>query len=151
MWAVNPRNDQLPQLVNYLGQFAAKFLATAEIACVVDLPDEPPLRPVSAEARHHLFLTVKEALTNIVKHAHAREVRFSCTAAADTLQVVIADDGLGCAAGAPDDPEADGLRNMRQRMAALGGHFELAGAPGAGTRITLTLPLPPASALPARG
>jgi signal transduction histidine kinase len=150
VWAVNPRNDNLPQLVNYLGQFAAKFLATAEIACVLDLPDDPPARPVSAEARHNLFLAVKEALTNVVKHAHAREVRFGCALAADTLQVTIADDGLGCAGRSPDDPEADGLRNMRQRMVALGGRFELDGSPGAGTRITLTLPLPPAGARPGR-
>jgi signal transduction histidine kinase/ligand-binding sensor domain-containing protein len=141
VWAVNPRNDNLPQLINYLGQFAAKFLATAEIACVLDLPDDPPPRPVSAEARHNLFLTVKEALTNVVKHAHAREVRFSCQLVDGALQVVIADDGLGCAGLTPDDPEADGLRNMRQRMSLLGGRFDLVGSPGAGTRITLVLPL----------
>ena len=145
VWAVNPRNDNLPHLVNYLGQFAAKFLATAEIACVLDLPDDPPARPVSAEARHNLFLTVKEALTNVVKHAHAREVRFSCQGGVDdALRVVIADDGLGCAGRTPDDPEADGLRNMRQRMALIGGRFQIESAPGAGTRITLSLPLPAA-------
>lgn len=142
VWAVNSRNDNLPQLVNYLGQFAAKFLATAEIACVLDLPDDPPARPVSAEARHNLFLAVKEALTNVVKHAHAREVRFGCQVVDETLRVVIADDGLGCAGRAPDDPEADGLRNMRQRMSLLGGRFDLEGIPGAGTRVILVLPLP---------
>lgn len=141
VWAVNPRNDNLPQLVNYLGQFAAKFLATAEIACVLDLPDDPPLRPVSAEARHNLFLAVKEALTNVVKHAHAREVRFGCQVVDGALQVVIADDGLGCTGRTPDDPEADGLRNMRQRMSLLGGRLDIAGSPGAGTRITFVLPL----------
>lgn len=146
VWAVNPRNDNLPHLVNYLGQFAAKFLATAEIACVLDLPDDPPARPVSAEARHNLFLTVKEALTNIVKHAHAREVRFDCQIGADALRLVIADDGLGCNGCTPDDPEADGLRNMRQRMTLLGGRFALASAPGEGTRITLELPLPATNA-----
>jgi signal transduction histidine kinase/ligand-binding sensor domain-containing protein len=148
VWAVNPRNDNLPQLINYLGQFAAKFLATAEIRCVPELPDDPPAQPVSAEARHHLFLTVKEALTNVVKHAHAREVKFRCAVEAPWLRVVIADDGLGFA-GSPEDPEADGLRNMRQRMAQLGGKFLIEGAPGAGTRITLQLPLAGAPARPA--
>jgi signal transduction histidine kinase/ligand-binding sensor domain-containing protein len=146
VWAINPRNDNLPQLINYLGQFAAKFLATAEIACVLDLPDDPPIRPVSADARHQLFLAVKEALTNVVKHAHAREVRFGCRIEASALHVVVADDGLGCAGRTPDDPEADGLRNMRQRLMALGGRFDLESTPGAGTRVTLVLPL--AAAVP---
>lgn len=141
VWAVNPRNDTLPHLVTYLGAFAAKFLATAEIASVLNLPDDPPARTVTAEARHNLFLTVKEALTNVVKHAHAREVRFSCLVGTDTLQVVIADDGLGCHGRTPEDPESDGLRNMRQRMNLLEGRFDLVSAPGEGTRITLTLPL----------
>jgi signal transduction histidine kinase/ligand-binding sensor domain-containing protein len=141
VWAVTPRNDNLPNLVDYLGQFVTKFLATAEIACVLDLPDDPPARPVSAEARHNLFLTVKEALTNVVKHAHAHEVRFTCRVEPAALEVVIADDGLGCADHAPDDAEADGLRNMRQRMTLLGGRFDFVSAPGGGTRITLSLPL----------
>jgi signal transduction histidine kinase/ligand-binding sensor domain-containing protein len=148
VWAVNPRNDNLPQLINYLGQFATKFLATAEITCVPELPDDPPAQPVSAEARHHLFLAVKEALTNVVKHAHAREVKFRCELAPHWLRVVIADDGLGFA-GSPDQPEADGLRNMRQRMTQRGGQFQLESSPGAGTRITLQLPLAGAPARPA--
>lgn len=145
VWAVNPRNDSLPHLIDYLGQFTAKFLAAAEITCVLDLPDDPPEQPVSAEARHNLFLTVKEALTNVVKHAHAREVRFACRVEAAGLQVLIADDGLGCIERIPDDPEADGLRNMRQRMHLLGGRFELTSKPGEGTRIILLLPLPAAT------
>jgi signal transduction histidine kinase/ligand-binding sensor domain-containing protein len=140
VWAVNPRNDNLPQLVSYLGQFTAKFLGTAEIACDLDLPDDPPARAVSAEIRHSLFLIVKEALTNVVKHAHARAVRFIVTLDGDKLCVVIADNGLGGAC-TPDDPDADGLRNMRQRMRMLGGSFELESAPGAGTRLTLIMTL----------
>jgi signal transduction histidine kinase len=118
-----------------------KFLATAEIACVLDLPDDPPEWTVSAEARHNVFLTVKEALTNVVKHAHAREVRFGCVIGAGNLQIIIADDGLGCVGCTPEDPEADGVRNMRQRMTLLGGRFDFTSTPGDGTRITLSLPL----------
>lgn len=140
VWAVNPRNDNLPQLVSYLGQFTAKFLGTAEISCDLDLPDDPPPRPVSAEIRHSLFLIVKEALTNVVKHAHARAVRFAVTLEGGKLIVVIADNGLGGAC-TPDDPDADGLRNMRQRMRMLGGQFELESPPGAGTRLTLIVTL----------
>lgn len=140
VWAVNPRNDHLPHLINYLGQFAAKFLATAEIACVLELPDDPPARPVTAEARHNLFLAVKEALTNVVRHACARTVRFGCKIDAHTLRIEIADDGLGNAPAA-DTPDADGLRNMQQRMTLIGGQFAIQSSPGTGTRVTLVMPL----------
>src|SRR5207244_2662004 len=77
VWAVNPRNDNLPHLISYLGQFAVSFLRTAEIACRLELPENPPRRPVSAEIRHNLFLAVKETLTNVVRHAQAHEVRMT--------------------------------------------------------------------------
>jgi signal transduction histidine kinase len=54
---------------------------------------------------------------------------------------VIQDDGLGCDAAAVD-PGADGLRNMGQRMAEIGGRMELTSTPGAGTVICLVVPRP---------
>ncbi len=75
VWAVNPANNTLPELVAYIGQFGMEFLQQAGIRCDLDVPDHPPERPVSAELRHSLFLIVKEALNNVVRHAQATEVR----------------------------------------------------------------------------
>ena len=125
--------------LDYVGQFAVEFLRTANIQCRLDLPDHPPLHPVSAEARHNVFLAVKEALNNVVRHAGASEVKLSISAGENSGRVVVEDNGRGFAA-MPTANGADGLQNMRQRMNEIGGHFEVESRPGKGTRITLEFP-----------
>lgn len=136
VWAVNPINNTLPELVAYIGQFGMEFLQQANIHCALDLPDHPPERPVSAELRHSLFLIVKEALNNVVRHAHASEVRLQISITAAALDLLIADNGRGIERK-PDDTLANGLRNMRQRADELNAQFQIESAPGAGTKISV--------------
>ncbi|MBW8863739.1 MAG: hypothetical protein JF609_02235, partial [Verrucomicrobia bacterium] len=136
VWAVNPANNTLPELVAYIGQFGMEFLQQANIHCVLDLPDHPPERPVSAELRHSLFLIVKEALNNVVRHAQASEVRLQITISETALDLLIADNGRGIE-GQPEDPLADGLRNLRQRAGELNAEFKLESTPGSGTKISV--------------
>ncbi len=135
VWAINPRNDTLPHLINYLGQFAVDFLRTAGIRCRVDLPPHPAARPVAAEVRHNLFLVIKESLNNIVHHANATEVFLSIHAGGESLSVVVQDNGRGFN-GEVKNNEADGLENMRRRIAEIGGHLQIESEPGKGTRIS---------------
>jgi signal transduction histidine kinase/ligand-binding sensor domain-containing protein len=146
VWAVNPRNDTLAHLVDYAGQFALDYLRLAGIRCRLDFPEQCPPRELSTDLRHNLFLVIKEALHNIVKHARASEVRLRIQFSGDTLDIVIEDDGCGfdpalARNGATGDPLADGLRNMRQRMNDIGGAFEFQSGAGMGTKIHLSLPL----------
>lgn len=141
VWAVNPKNDTLPHFVSYVGQFAVTFLRTAEIACELDLPEDPPALPLTADVRHNLFLAVKEALNNVVRHARATRVWLRVAVTASVLEISIADDGQGFA-GDPTDPGADGLGNMRQRLAQIGGSIRIDSRPGAGTHVTFTVPRP---------
>lgn len=140
VWAVNPRNDTLPHLIDYVGHFAVQFLQKAGIRSHMELPEHPPVLPVSADARHNVFLVMKEALNNVARHAGATEVRLSMDAREASLDITVEDNGRGFRE-APDDPCADGLRNMRQRMKEIGGRFQIESVPGSGTRIWLRLPL----------
>jgi signal transduction histidine kinase/ligand-binding sensor domain-containing protein len=140
VWAVNPRNDSVPQVVDYVGQFAVEFGRTAGLRVRVDLPARPPARTISAEARHGLFLVVKEALNNVVRHAGAQEVALRMSVEESRLDIVIEDDGTGFTPGA-DAPAGDGLGNMRQRVAEIGGQWRIESGPGRGTRVTLSVPL----------
>jgi signal transduction histidine kinase/ligand-binding sensor domain-containing protein len=142
VWAVNPANNTLPELVAYIGQFGMEFLQQANIRCLLDLPDHPPERPVSAELRHNLFLIVKEALNNVVRHAQATEVRLQISITAAALDLLIADNGRGIERK-PDENPGDGLRNMRQRAEELKAEFRVESPPGAGTRISVHYPWPP--------
>lgn len=141
VWAVNPRNDTLPQLIDYIGQFAMEFLQTAGIPCRVDLPDHPPHRPVSTDVRHNLFLVVKEALNNVARHSGAREVSLRVAASEQQLEVGIQDNGRGFHPASVNG-SSNGLQNMRQRIAELGGRFEVESSPQNGTRILLHVPWP---------
>jgi len=139
VWAVNPRNNTLPNLISYIGRFAMEFLKTAEIRCVADLPERPPNCDIPAAARHNLFLSVKEALNNVVRHSNADAVRLRITTTDQLVEISIEDDGCGFAQ-APDNDTADGLRNMRQRLEEIGGTFELRSEPRSGTKIVFTCP-----------
>jgi signal transduction histidine kinase len=141
VWAVNPANNTLPELVAYIGQFGMEFLQQARIRCELELPDQPPERPVSAELRHNLFLIVKEALNNVVRHAQASTVRLQIAVTPATLDLLIEDDGRGIERETQDGL-ADGLRNMRQRAEELKAQFKLESKPGVGTRLTFRYPWP---------
>jgi signal transduction histidine kinase len=139
VWTVNPRNDTLPHLISYIGQFAVKFLRTAEIVCDLDVPDDPPTLPVSADLRHHLLLAMKEALTNVVRHSGATRVMLGVKLTATMLELRLEDNGRGFTA-VSTDADADGLRNMQQRMIQIGGRFDIQSGPAGGTRVSLVLP-----------
>ena len=143
VWAVNPRNDSLPHLIDYLGQFAIEFLAHADIRCRVDLPDRPVEWAVSPEARHNLFLAVKEALNNVIRHSGAAEVWLRVTASEDTLTIRIEDNGRGIA-GRTNGEFANGLSNMEQRMTDIGGRSRIENITETGTRVSLVFPKPKA-------
>jgi signal transduction histidine kinase len=93
--------------------------------------------------RHNIFLIVKEALTNALKHASAREVNVQAKVAAGVLEISIQDDGKGLKAPTPKvEGKRHGLENMRQRAEIIGGKLIWQLSPGGGTCIRLTVPLP---------
>jgi signal transduction histidine kinase/ligand-binding sensor domain-containing protein len=138
VWAVNPSNDTLAHLVDYTGQFALDFLRVAGIRCRLDFPEQTPVREVSTDIRHDLFLIVKEALNNIVKHSGASEVWLRIQASDSSLRISVEDNGCGFDHPA-DRPGADGLLNMRARAAEIGGVCRIESCPGKGTTVIVEL------------
>lgn len=143
VWAVNPRNDTLAHLIDYTGQFAVNYLRDAGLRCLLDVPDRAPACEVPTNVRHNVFLVVKEALQNIVKHAHATEVWLHVSISEQRLRISVEDNGRGFDR-APEDAWADGLRNMRQRLAEVGGECQVKSEVGKGTTISVELFLPSA-------
>ena len=94
--------------------------------------------------RHNIFLVVKEALTNALKHGHAREVRVQAKASAQALEIVVQDDGQGFEAQAlpPKPGKRQGLGNMRRRAEDMGGTLTVESAPGKGTTVRLIVSFP---------
>jgi len=179
VWAVNPANDTLDRFVPYLTHSVEQFLEAAGVAARIDVPDRPPALALDGAVRHALFLVVREAVNNAVRHGHPDTVRLAITITdaetprsppaktprsppaktprsppAKTLSILIADDGGGLPAdlvgGAEDRAHASdaaagsrsGLTNMRRRVEELGGRFTIASEPGAGTIISVAVPIP---------
>lgn len=86
-----------------------------------------------------LAMVLREAVTNIQRHAHARRVRFRLSVAPMQVAMHIDDDGRGGSLR-----EGNGLRGMRERIASIGGALVLDSTPGQGTHIEVTVPLPQA-------
>lgn len=103
---------------------------------VEDLPPLPWLHPPDAL---QVLRIVQEVLTNILKHAQAREVRIATRAAGPEVQVLISDDGIGFNPATVD--RGRGLRHLAQRAAQLGGRIEISSQPGQGTQVCLALPV----------
>jgi signal transduction histidine kinase len=141
VWAANPRNDTFQDLLEYMGQFTSDFLASAGIRCRLDLPDQLSDRPVTGEDRHTLYLVVKEALHNVVKHAAASEVWLRVAETDEALVMSVEDNGKGVEPGKAV-AWSDGLRNMRERLTAIGGTLELNSQPDQGTVVTIRFPWP---------
>jgi len=140
VWAVNPKNDTLPDLTDYIFQFAEEFLALTPIRCRLERPMPLPPHPVSAEVRHNLFLAVKEALNNSVKYATATEIWLRLSLEDSEMRVVVEDNGCGFSANTTRQ-FGNGLKNMKKRMEEVGGRFEIESKIGQGTRILLGVDL----------
>jgi signal transduction histidine kinase len=140
VWLVNPSKDALPFLVGYLGSYAEEFLGASGLGCRLKIPMDMPALRLSADVRHNLFLAVKEVLHNVVRHAHASEVRVTFALRDGVLEIAIADNGQGFDPSTP--VEGNGLANLRQRLAGIGGRCEIQAQPGAGATVRLVLPLP---------
>jgi signal transduction histidine kinase/ligand-binding sensor domain-containing protein len=152
VWAVNPHNDTLEHLAAYLGQYVTEYLQNTALQCELHIPRSLPHQPLSAEVRHNLFLAFEEALSNALKHGGASHVRVAMATGPSGFEITVTDNGCGFdAAAAEHTAEAgvadrtrrggNGLWNMRQRLADVGGQCTVSSRGGGGTTVMLSVPL----------
>jgi signal transduction histidine kinase len=142
VWTVNPSNDTLDGLINYICKHAQDYLGVAGVRYRLDVPTELPKKVISPETRHNVFLAAKEAVTNIVKHSGASEAAIRLCLEPEQFTLEIQDNGRGPAGQKAKAAESrNGLRNMRKRMEDVGGRFSIGPAPHGGTVVGLTVPL----------
>jgi two-component sensor histidine kinase len=136
VWTINPKNDTLDNLANYIFQYAQEYFQNTGVRCRMDLPPQLPHCALSTEERHNLFMAVKEALNNVLKHAGATEVRISLAVEGNDLRIVVSDDGCGFVMNGSHNG-GDGLDNMKERLAHIGGRLEIQSKQDAGTRVEM--------------
>jgi signal transduction histidine kinase len=142
VWAVDPRHDSVASLATYFCQYTQHFLKSTRVRCHLDVARDLPAAALNAEQRHSLFLAFKEALSNVVQHAGATDLRLRIAFGEGRLTVAVADNGCGFDREARrESAGADGLGNMRRRLEQLGGEYELRSEPSRGTTVTFQVPL----------
>lgn len=133
-----------PGVLDNLGPLAAveyevqRFREQTNLEVSLTLPPEP--LAIDGTRSTTLYRTVQEALTNVMRHAHARRVEITLSAHDQHLVLNVVDDGRGIGTEQLRNPRSMGILGMRERAAACGGHLELLRAPGGGTRVVLTIP-----------
>ncbi|MEI8042299.1 MAG: two-component regulator propeller domain-containing protein, partial [Verrucomicrobiota bacterium] len=142
VWTVNPSNDTLDGLVNYVCKYAQEYLALASLRYRLEVPPQLPNTPISPELRHNVFLAAKEAVNNVVKHSGATSAWLRLRLDPDRFTLEIEDNGRGLPEGAANKGR-NGLRNMRKRLEDIGGEFSIAPGAEGGTRVRLVAPLVP--------
>jgi two-component system, NarL family, sensor histidine kinase UhpB len=140
-------SDLRPAVLDHLGlkdaiQWAAtKFEARTGIRCRVAWSVKS--EPADRTRQLALFRILQEALTNVVRHAHAGAVRITIRERGRMLTLTIRDNGRGITAAELASVDSIGLLGMIERARLLGGRVEIAGLPGRGTTVTVTVPSGP--------
>lgn len=123
VWALNVHNDTLDSLVAFIRKYARDFLQDTSIKLVFE-EDVNQDFTLQGNVRRSIYLVVKEAINNIVKHADAQQVNLNIQADNNKLTIVIEDDGKGINE-AKKSAFGNGLRNMKQRIEDIGGTFTM--------------------------
>ena len=141
VWAVNPENDNLDALGNYICQMVDNLCDKAQLHRRLRLAELPRDFQVSSHVRHNLIMAVKEAVHNAIKHAQASELSVSVDWEGTTLTIRVQDGGCGF------DPAGSaaghGLANMRRRLEHLGGTCSIQSERGRGTTVSFRIDLKP--------
>lgn len=133
--------DLYPVVLERLGlgqavrQHVEQWQTQQGIACALELDEGLPR--LREEARAHVFRLLQEALTNVARHAGARQVRVGLTRRGAALQLEVSDDGCGLPSPLR---EGVGLRSMRERARCLGAALQLHDAEPRGLRLCVEIP-----------
>jgi two-component system, NarL family, sensor histidine kinase UhpB len=139
-------SDLRPSLLDHIGLGAAiewqlaEFQSKTGIRCALlgGLEDDEKLDPDRATAA---FRILQEALTNVARHAGAKQVSVRLGADAERLHLEIQDDGRGIDPETVGAPSSLGLLGMQERVFPFGGSVEVRGESGVGTTVEVSVPL----------
>lgn len=139
IWAIHPDNDQTDKLLIRMRQFAADLLESAEIAYRFEAGEGMEGLALNLDQKWNCWRIFKELLNNIAKHAQASNAHIRFERQQRTIRLEVTDDGIGF------DPDAktsrNGIRNMRERAAAVQGRITFASPAEGGSKIVLEFPL----------
>ena len=139
VWSLNPVNDSLESLLIFIRLYFAQLFEHLPYRTSIVFPASIPDVALKGVIRRNIYLSIKEALNNIIKHANASYVELKIELQQDELIIYVKDNGKGF----PDNQDgqffSNGLKNMQRRMEQINGRFKFFNDGGASISIELGL------------
>ncbi|GEM_PF-1470076 len=136
IWAVNPRQDTLENLLGYMRVHTEEFLKDTGITYKINFPQHTPSVQLNPDLKRSLFLVLKESLNNAVKYAEAKNIEIKFSISDKNFEMQIADDGKGF-----DVKEklntGNGLQNMTDRISQSGCSLTIQSDVGKGCTVSV--------------
>ncbi len=139
VWAVNPKFDRLSDLASRMRRYVSDLSAGSGTPITFDAKGADSGAAIGPELRRDLFLVLKEALNNALRHSRCARCSVSLSVDSRWITVEVSDDGHGFDTQSPKS--GNGLDNMARRAERLGGRFRIDSSAERGTRIELRIPL----------
>lgn len=146
VWSTDPSKDDLGSVIQRIRHFASNALESRGISWRLTVPEKLGTLTLDPERRRQIFLILKEAVTNVARHADCAHASLEITLGADTISIVVEDDGSGFDISSDAAASGHGLPSMRARAVSLGAEFRVESRPSGGTRIVVLVPLAAAGA-----
>lgn len=134
IWSMSSSNDSLGNMIAYIRSYALEYFEDSGVNCRINIPENLPNIEVIGGIRRNVFLVVKEALNNILKHSKATEVEITLERNGDELSLYIQDNGIGINLNSLRQ-FGNGLKNMKKRMDDVNIEFSIENRNG--TLVTL--------------
>lgn len=140
IWVLTPENSTLDNLVARIREYCSDYLEGLKVKSTFAIQDEVPQIYILQQAQRNIFLTIKEALHNCIKHANCEKINIILFCNDELLYIVIEDSGKGFST---DDlkRKGNGLYNMKDRIESIGGKFEIVSAREEGTKVKIEVSL----------
>ncbi|MEI8113841.1 MAG: histidine kinase [Bacteroidia bacterium] len=132
IWLLNPKNDTTESLSSYIREYGLKYFELLPVQVYFNYPDNFSATRLGEEQRRNIFLSVKESMNNIAKHAECKNVIVSIHETSSEFKISIVDDGKGFDMNSVRI-FANGLDNIQNRIEQAGGKYFITSDPGKGT------------------
>lgn len=139
VWMLNPKNDDLESLVDFLYRLVNELCRLKDIRCRVDAVFITENQTIRYEFRHNVSLAVKECVNNVLKHSHATKLDMKIELEKNVLRITITDNGIGITEESRST--GLGLESLKRRMKSIGGNCKFEQLAESGLRIILSAPV----------
>ena len=138
VWAINPKRDNLRDLIQRMRRFASDILSAKDIDFTFSVPKENLEMKLDVDIRQQIYLVFKESVNNAVKHSECTNVEIEFKLKDKNFFLRVSDDGKGFEIG--EESDGNGLNSMRSRAANAGGKLEILSEKEKATTVILNIP-----------